>query len=83
MSSDSKNANTNEHSGSGKNDPNRPKDTAHRTGQQSQDAARHQNDKSHQHGASDHKSGQQSQGSANKDSRGMKQGGSGHPKTAE
>jgi hypothetical protein len=79
MSNDSKNANVNERSGSGKNDTNRPNDTAQKTGQQSQDAARHQNDKAHQHGASDNKSGQQSQGGgSHKDSGGMKQGGSGH-----
>jgi hypothetical protein len=64
MSNDSKNADANENSESGKNQTNRSKDAAHKTGQ-SQDAARHQNDKSHQHGATDRKSGQQSEGGTN------------------
>jgi hypothetical protein len=75
MSNESKNAIVNERDGSGKNDPNRPKDTAQKTGQPSQDASRHQQDSAHhqneknrQQGASDHKVGQQSQGGSHKDS---------------
>jgi hypothetical protein len=78
MSNDSKNVNANENSESGKNQINRSKDAAHKTDQQSQDAVRHQNDKSHQHGATDRKSGQQSEGGTNKDNSGMRQSGSGH-----
>ena len=78
MSNDSKNANRNENSASEKNQTNPLKDAAHKTEQQSQDAVRHQNDKSHHRGASDRKSGQQSEGGTNKDNSGMRQSGLGH-----
>jgi hypothetical protein len=83
MSNDSKNANMKEHGTTGKNDANRPDDTTQKTGQQSQDALRHQQDATHhkshkgpQQGAADNESGQQSQAGSQKQSGGMKQGGS-------
>jgi hypothetical protein len=84
MSNDNKDGNVNGRGGSGKNDPNRGNDTT-QTGQQSQDAVRHQQegshhpkDKSEQQGGSGNKIGQQSQGGSQKDSEGMKQRGSDH-----
>jgi hypothetical protein len=83
MSNDSKSANVNDRGGSGQNDSNRPNDTAQNTGQQSQDATRHQQDASHhentktpQQDGSDSKRGQQSQGGSQKDGSAMKPAGS-------
>ena len=85
MSNDNKSANMSDRGGSGKNESTLGNDTAQKTGQRSQDAARHQQDASHhknvkspQQVGADDKSGQQSQGGSQKDSVGTKQSGSGH-----
>lgn len=84
MSNDTKNANMNERSNSGKTDIQRGNEGGHKPSQQSQDASRHQQDAAHhephkssQHGASDNKSGQQSQGALRKDTNDGKGSGSG------
>ena len=86
MSNDKKGETMNDHDGSGKNKGNPGSDATQKTGQQSQDSARHQQDASHhqndkrqQQGAADHKSAQQSQGETRKESGGTKQSGSDHP----
>jgi hypothetical protein len=73
MSSDSKNSDMNDRSGSG-NDPKRENERA-KTGQQSQDALRHQQDARHHKfhngplpGGADDKTGQKSQARAQQDS---------------
>jgi hypothetical protein len=66
MSTDNKTTNVRDHDGTGKHDSNRENGAASKTGQQSQDATRHQQDASHhkdhkrpQPGGADDKSGQQ------------------------
>jgi len=76
MSNDNRNANMNDLGSPMKNDPNRGSDAAQKTGQQSQDASRHQQDATHhpidkspQQGGADKKGGQQLQGGSQKDNR--------------
>jgi general stress protein YciG len=85
MSNDNRNADMNDRGSSIKNDPNQRSVAAQKTGQQSQDASRHQQDATHhpidkspQQGGADKKSGQQLQGGSQKDNCDMKQSGSGN-----
>jgi hypothetical protein len=67
--------NTNDQSGSGKNDPNRMND-APKTGQQSQSPSPQSDKSTTQQGGSTQKTGQQSQGGSQKDGDGSRQQGS-------
>lgn len=80
MSNDNKGSNVNDLRGSGTHDNDRADNSAQKTGQQSQDALRHQQDASHhqnakkpQYGGSDNKARQQSQGGGHQGEKGSAQ----------